>query len=201
MIKTSQSYANEESFKWYVKYLAMKRHFTTDSYDYVKYHGKIKASYEKFRTRNDAYFFEKLSRKENPEHLMLANMIVKPNAWIREIIEQEGEDRYIEWQRKMDTLTRVFKSDLALLDDNFQANFTAVNGEHPFVMRLYMQKKISLETFSLLTSISNIFPYWEKEIVNKIISCDIIRLSRKYRPFLTIDEKKFKDIIRERFFV
>ena len=61
----------------------MKRHFTTDSYDYVKYHGKIKASYEKFRTRNDAYFFEKLSRKENPEHLMLANMIVKPNAWIR----------------------------------------------------------------------------------------------------------------------
>lgn len=200
MIKTSQGYANEESFQWYVKYLAMKKHFTTDSYDYIKYRGKIRAGYDKYRTRNDCYFFEKLSNKDNPEKLMLANMIIKPNIWIREIIEQEGEDRYIDWQRKMDTLSRGFKSDLNLLDDNFQANFTSVNGGHPFIMTMYMQKKISLETLSILASIANIFPYWDKEIVDKIVARDIIRLSRKYKPFLEIDEKKFKDIIRERFF-
>lgn len=200
MIKTSQSYANEASFHWYVKYLAMKKHFTSDGYDYHKYHGKIRASYDKFRTRNDAYFFEKLSNKEDPEKLMMANMIVKPNAWIREIVEQEGEDRYIEWQRKIDSLSRLFKSDLNLLDDNFQANFTSVNGQHPLIMTMYMQKKISLETITILAKISNIFPYWEKEIVDKIVAGDIIRLLKKYRPFLEIDEKKFKDIIRDRFF-
>ena len=48
--------------------------------------------------------------------------------------------------------------------------------------------------------IANIFPYWDKEIVDKIIACDIIRLIRKYKPFLEIDEKKFKDLIRDRFF-
>lgn len=200
MIKTSQSYANEDSFNWYVKYLAMKKHFTTDGYDYHKYNGKIRASFDTFRTRNDAYFFEKLSNKENPEKLMVANMVIKPNVWIREIVEQEGEDRYIDWQRKMDSLSRIFKTELNLLDDNFQANFTSVNGQHPFIMTMYLQKKISLETCSIIAKISNIFPYWEKEIVDKIVARDIMRLLKKYRPFLEIDEKKFKDIVRERFF-
>ena len=177
----------------------MKKHFTSD-YDYHKYNGKIRASYEKYRTRNDAYFFEKLSRKDDPEKLMLSNMIVKPNAWIREIIEQEGEERYIEWQRRIDTLSRTFKSEIAKLDDNFQANFTSVNGQHPLLLTWYMQKKISLETITILAHVANIFPYWEKEVVDKIVARDIIRLLRKYKPFLEVDEKKFKDLIRDRFF-
>jgi len=197
---TSQSYANEDSFHWYVKYLAMKKHFTSDGYDYHRYNGKIRASYDKFRTRNDAYFFEKLSRRDNPEQLMLANMIAKPNVWIREIIEQEGESRYIEWQRKMDSLSRVFKTDLNQLDDNFKANFTVLDGQHPFIMRMYLQNKISLETLTILATIANIFPYWDKEIVDRIVARDIIRLIRKYKPFLEFDEKKFKNIVRERFF-
>ena len=200
MIRTSLSFANEESFHWYVKYLAMKKHFTTDGYDYHKYNGKIKASYDKFRTRNDAYFFEKLSHRENPEQLMLANMIAKPDVWIREILESEGEDRYNEWQRRTQALGRIFSVDLEQLDDNYQANFTSVNGQHPLVMTMYLQKKISLETLTILASISNIFPYWEKEIVDKIVARDIIRLIRKYKPFLEIDEKKFKQLIKKRFF-
>lgn len=196
---TSQSYANEDSFHWYVKYLAMKKHFTSN-YDYHRYNGKIRASFDKFRTRNDAYFFEKLSNKDNPEQLMLSNMIVKPNIWIREIIEQEGESRYIEWQRRIDSLSRTFKSELNNLDDNFQANFTSVKGQHPLLMSMYMQKKISLETITILAHIANIFPYWDKEIVDKIIASDIINLIKNYKPFLEIDEKKFKDIVRERFF-
>lgn len=200
MIKTSQSYANEDSYYWYVKYLAMKKHFTDAKYDYHKYNGKIRASFDKFRTRNDAYFFAKLADRDNPEKLMLANMIVKPNAWIREILEQQGEERYIEWQRKMDSLSRVFKQDLNQLDDNFQANFTAVNGQHPLIITLYLQQKIQLETLVILATISNIFPYWDKEIVDKIVAGDIIKTIRKYKPFLEIDEKKFKNIVRERFF-
>lgn len=199
MIRTSLTFANEESFSFYVKYLAMKKHFTSD-YDYHKYHGKIRASFDSFRTRNDVFFFHKLANKDEPENLLLANMIVKPNIWIREVVEQEGEDRYLEWRKKIDSLGRVVKQDLAKLDDNYQANFTSINGQHPLIMTMYVQKKITLETFTILTNLSNIFPYWEAEIVDKFVARDIIRLSRKYKPFLTIDEKKFKNIIRERFF-
>ena len=178
----------------------MKQHFTTDGYDYHKYRGKIRASFDSFRTRNDVFFFHKLANKDEPENLLLATMVVKPNAWIREIVEQDGEDRYFEWKKKIDALSRVFKDDLSKLDDDYQQNFVAHNGQHPPVMNLFMQKKITLETFTLLTNLSNIFPYWEKEIVDRIVARDIIRLSKKYRPFLSIDEKKFKNIIRERFF-
>ena len=123
MIKTSQSFANEESFNCYVKYLAMKKHFTTDGYDYHKYRGKIRASFETYRTRNDVFFFHKLAQKEDPEKLLMANMIVKPNAWIREIVEQQGEDRYVEWTKKRDSLSRVVKDDLSKLRDEYQDNF------------------------------------------------------------------------------
>jgi hypothetical protein len=66
-------------------------------------------------------------------------------------------------------------------------------------MTQYCQKKISLETFTILTHAANIFEYWNDKVVDKIISRDIIRLSRKYKPFLLYDEKKFKDIIRVHF--
>jgi hypothetical protein len=127
-------------------------------------------------------------------------MVVKPNAFIREIVEQDGEDRYFEWKKKTDSLGRVFKEDLNKLEDDYQQNFVSNNGQHPHVMGLYVQRKITLESFTILTNLSNIFPYWDKEIVDKIVARDIIRLSKKYRPFLNIDEKKFKSIIRERFF-
>lgn len=200
MIKTSQTFANEDAFNCYVKYLAMKKHFTTDGFDYHKYNGKVRASFESFRTRNDVFFFSKLANKEEPENLLLANMLVKPNIWIREIVEQEGEDRYFEWKKKIDSLTRTFKADLNKLKDNYEENFSSPKGQHPYIMNLYVQKQITLETFTILTNLSNIFPYWEKEVVDRIIARDIMRLSKKYKPFLKIDEKKFKTIVRERFF-
>ena len=200
MIKTSQSFANEESFNCYVKYLAMKKHFTTDGYDYHKYRGKIRASFDTYRTRNDVFFFHKLAQKEDPEKLLMANMIVKPNVWIREILEQQGEDRYVEWTKKRDSLSRVVKDDLSKLRGEYQDNFVSVEGQHPAIMTLYIQRQITLETFTILTHCANIFSYWDQKVVDKIVASDIIRLSKKYYPFLEIEQKKFKNIIREHFF-
>ncbi len=200
MIKTSQSFANEESFNCYVKYLAMKKHFTTDQYDYHKYRGKIRASFDTYRTRNDVFFFHKLAQKDDPEKLLMANMIVKPNIWIREILEQAGEDRYIDWLKKRDSLTRVVKEDLAKLRDVYQDNFVSVNGQHPEILRLFIQRQITLETFTILVHSAKIFDYWDANLVDKIVARDIIRLSKKYYPFLDIDQKKFKKVIKDYFF-
>jgi len=100
----------------------------------------------------------------------------------------------------MNSMSRLFKADLEKLDDNYQANFAVHNGQHPYVMTLYSQKQISLETFTVLTHMANIFGYWEQNIVDKIIASDIIKLSKKYKPFLNLNEKKLKDLVRNRFF-
>lgn len=194
------NYANEESFRVYIDYLALKRHFTTDSYDYKKYNGKVKASFDSFQTRNDAFFFYKLSRKNDWHNMILANILKNPNIWIREILEDKGEQIYAEWEGRIDALTYTFKDDLSRLKDNYADNFIPVQGQHPYVMTLYLQNKISLETFTILSNISNIYDRWSNELVDKVVARDIIRLSKKYYPFLEIDRKKFSEIVKEFFF-
>lgn len=197
---TSLNYANEDSFRMYVNYLAMKKHFETDGYDYHKYNGKVRASYEKFQTRPDAFFFYKLSKKTEPLKILLANIVRNHKVWIREIVEEKGEDTYLEWQKRMDSLTYLFKSDLKKLKDDYRQNFTVSGGQHPYVMTLYLQREISLETFTILAKVSNTYELWENEIVDKFVARDIIRLSKKYYPFMEVDQKKFSKIIKERFF-
>jgi hypothetical protein len=194
------NYATEEAFRVYVDYLALKRHFTTDSYDYKKYNGKVKASFESFQTRNDAFFFYKLSKNKNWHNIILANILKNPNGWIREMLEESGETIFAEWEGRIDSLTYTFKDDLSRLKENYAENFIPNNGQHPHIMTLYLQNKISIETFTILSNISNIYDRWSKEIVDKVVARDIIRLSKKYYPFLEIDRKKFSEIVKERFF-
>ena len=53
----------QDGYEAYKKYLAIKLHFTKDRYDYFKFNGQTKASYESFIQRNDKYFFIKTARK------------------------------------------------------------------------------------------------------------------------------------------
>jgi hypothetical protein len=194
------NYATDESFRVYVDYLALKRHFTTDNYDYQKYNGKVRASFDSFSTRNDVFFFYKLSKKKDWHNMILSNILKNPNIWIREILEESGETTFAEWEGRIGALTYTFKDDLSRLKENYADNFIPVNGQHPYVISLYLQNKISIETFTILANISNVYQRWSNEIVDKIVAGDIIRLSKKYYPFLEIDRKKFSEIVKERFF-
>lgn len=195
------SYVTEASFRVYVDYLALKRHFATDSYDYHKYNGKVRASFESFQTRNDAFYFHKLSQKQDNRNLMIANIVKNPNIWIRELCEEAAEEIYLGWKKKIDGLTYHVKADLKQLNENYKENFVVQSGgQYPLLLSLYLKKLITLETFSILSNLSNVFPYWNDEIVDKIVARDIIRLSQKYYPFLAIDKKKFQNLIKEHFF-
>ena len=199
MISTSPNSVNEKAFDAYVKYLAYKRHFTTKGYDFHKYNGRVKASFETFRTRNDAYFFAKLATKDDYENLLLANMLVKPESWVRDIIDDSGHDIYMAWKKKIDSLSHVFKSELNLLKDDYAQNFVSVGGQYPHIVTMFLQKKISLETFTIISHIANIFNYWEANVSDKIIFDGIVRKCRRYKPFLQYDEQKFKQLVKDRF--
>jgi hypothetical protein len=195
------NYVTEASFKTYVDYLALKRHFTNESYDYHKYNGKIRASFESFQTRNDAFYFAKLSQKQDTHNLLLSNIVKNPKIWVRELCEEQAEQIYLDWKKRIDGLTYHFTNDLSKLNEDYKTNFSvSANGQTPKLISLYLQKQISLETFSILAHLSNVFPYWSAEVKDKIVAGDIIKLSQKYYPFLNIDKKKFQAIVKERFF-
>jgi hypothetical protein len=193
------NYANEASFKTYVDYLALKKHFTTKSYDYHKYNGKVKASFDKFQTRNDAFFFYKLSQKQDSHYVILSNIITNPNMWVRDILEDEGKNRYFQWKGRISALSYNLTQDLKNLHEDYKQNFIVLNGQHPHLLSLFLQQKISTETFSILSNLANILEYWDENIVDKIVASDKIMLSRKYFPFLEIDRKKFSTIIKNHF--
>lgn len=199
-IVTSQSYANEKAFKTYIDYLALKKHFTTKGYDYHKYNGKVRASFESFQKRNDVFFFNKLAKKREARDILLSNLVKNPNAWIRDIVDESGTTVYEDWIKRKESLSYLFKLELNKLDEGYKTNFAVTNGQYPKLITLYLQKQISLETFSILTHISKVLDRWDEVIVDKIIAGDIILLSRKYYPFLAIDEKKFSKIIKDHFF-
>ena len=192
--------AIDEGFNSYVDYLALKRHFETDSYDYHKYNGKVRASIESFRTRSDAFFFQKLSKQEHAHQILLANIVKNPKVWIRDIVDEQGKEIYLDWKKRIESLTYSFKQDLNKINEDYKSNYIVPNGQHPKLMSLYLQRKISLETFAILFHISKVSVYWEKEIVDKFVARDIMRLLRKYYPFLDIDEKKFSNIVKDQFF-
>jgi hypothetical protein len=121
-------------------------------------------------------------------------------VWIRDIVDETGENIFVEWEKRVESLTYMFKNDIKKLKENYHDNFVVKDGQHPYVMTLYLRKEISLETFSILARISNVYDLWEKEIVDKFIARDIIRLSKKYYPFMEVDQKKFSKIVKEQFF-
>ena len=197
MNKISQTLVSDDSFNTYVKFLALKKHFTTDGYDYFKYNGKVRANFDTFMSRNDAYSFAKLSKKDDPQGLILSNLLINKNIWVRDLLDSEGEARYTNWRKRIESLGYIFKSELAHLNDEYKRNFISIDGQHPLVMTLLLQKKISLETFTILSHQANIFSYWSEKVVDKHVSFDIINKSRKYKPFLDFEPKRFQELIKK----
>jgi hypothetical protein len=192
----NQSYATDDAFNTYIDYLAHKRHFTTKSYDYHKYNGKVKASRDAFQTRKDLFLFYKLSKRPERQQLILSNMIKNQNIWIGDILEDTADEVYKAWKKRIDGLTYHFQQDLKQLNEDYKTNFVVVKDQHPKLISLLLQQKISLETFTILTNISKVLDYWEQSVVDKIVAYDKIVLSRKYFPFLEIDCKKFSAIVK-----
>lgn len=190
------NYATEESFNTYIDYLALKRHFTTSSYDYHKYNGRVKASFKSYQTRNDAFFFYKLSQRPDRHNLMLANIVANPNIWVRDLCEDRAEEVYVEWKKKTDALTRTFTTDLSKIDPQLQDNFVVRPGSHPSLIERLLRKQISFETFTILAHVTNVFPYWEQMLGNDVVAADVIKTSKKYFPFLEVDKKKFASVLK-----
>lgn len=196
----SQKYANRQAFDVYTHYIAVKQHFTIERYDFHKYDGGVKISMDAFTGRQDLFHFHKLSKEVDWKNIILSNLVKNKNAWIGDIADQEGTDCYNAWKKNTDALSYQFGLELSKLDDTFKNNFIVEDGQHPYLLTLLLRKQITLETFTILSHIANIYEYWGDKVVDKYVACDIFNTSRKYKPFLVYDEKKFRKVVEDKFF-
>lgn len=191
-------YSTRDAYNIYVYYLALKRHFTSN-YDFFKYNGKVKANAQSFENRKDKFFFYKLSKKSEAKDYILANMIVDPSMWIGDMLEEKAQQNYISWAKRIQSLTYNFKRELNELNENFDSNIVVNDGQHPLLLTLYMQEKISPETLVILDDLTKCFVYWDKKIQEKMITPHINTFVSNYRPFLEYDKDKMRRIVVDKF--
>jgi hypothetical protein len=189
-------------FDAYREYLALKNHFTKDSYDYHKYCGKSRATVQSFYKRKDRFWFEKLARNKSDKEVVeffVANFATCPDPetlWIGEMIK-EGEERYQNWQKKVQSLSYIFKEESqSLFEDNkFEEVFNCSKG-HPPLLRKFLSGKISLETMVIYDRIFLFGNKFDKKLQDPVWQT-VSRRIKKYNPFLNIDVFRFRKILKE----
>ena len=146
-------------FDCYKIYLALKNHFTRDSYDYHKYNGRTRATVEAFYKRKDRFWFEKMCRKKTEkevEDFFVANFVScsdPETLWIGDLMKS-GDSNYIEWKKRVQSLSYIFKGevesnmsgnnfDKKLVDPVWKVTSTRMKKYSPFLnIDVFTYKKI-----------------------------------------------------------
>tara|TARA_B100000965_G_scaffold310324_1_gene269668 strand:- start:775 stop:1359 length:585 start_codon:yes stop_codon:yes gene_type:complete len=187
----------------YRMYLSLKLHFTTDSYDYLKYGNAAKASQGSFDSRRDKFFFVKLARTFKEDELrefFVANMIVEDKVYPATLV-REGAKNYQEYIKRRQSLAYRFKEDVITLHDISQKfdNLFRIDGVHPPLLKAHLGGKITLETLAIFNKIFDYVGNFDKIIKENIVWSPLRNRVVKYAPFINIDKGKYKSIIKEQF--
>ena len=73
-----------------------------------------------------------------------------------------------------------------------QEVLTVYKGQHPYLLKQFLGKNISLETMCILDEITNYSLNWKKLISENIIYPGVHHRIDKYKSFLSYDQKKYK---------
>ena len=197
------------SYEAYTLYLAIKLHFTSDSYDFYKHNAKVNSTFNTFLKRNDRFFFHKLTTKYNKEEMLeyfVCNFFHNSKTWIGNLVRADGETNYTKWKKYNQALTYNFRNDCLLVRNiidgdsiSFDDVFRVSNGQHPRLLRLLLSEQIGVQTFIILDKILSFCKNWDKEITETIIWPEKSFKITKLKPFVNFNITKCKFIMKEVF--
>ena len=190
-------------FDCYKTYIAMKSHFTKDSYDYQRYGNRLpRLKVTSFYKRKDRFFFEKMSRDfpdKEIEEFFVANFIsgTDPASVYMADIIKNGRNTYTQWQKRNQSLSYTFKEDVENIFENKKVDdvFDCKKG-HPSILKSYLGGDTSLETMVICDIIFGYGKDFDKRL-NDPVWETVSRKVKKYKPFLNINVPRYKKILKE----
>lgn len=190
-----------EAFEAYKTYVAIKNHFSSKTYDFFKYGGRTKASRSTFEKRSDRYFFHKLSKRKEVVNYLVANFAYNDSStWVGDFVNNEQSDRYyLRMVKIRESLSYIFSQDLDKLETSFDSNFQVIEGQHPIILRKYLQKEINIETLIILDDMISFMRKWNRRIQDPVVWPQVYFKCKKYRPFFEYDKDKLKKIVLDKF--
>lgn len=191
-------------FASYIMFHAIKQHFTTKSYDYFKYNGKIKLTQDHFLKDKCKYSYYKLSRKYNLDELkdyLVSNFVDREIKWVGDVTNEEGESTYFKWRKRNQSLTYIFTENLENLFDKVNKPDDLLrtrSGRFPVLLQETMEGNIEVETLCILNDIMKFIPMWDKKVDEDIIYPEWSRKIVKYTPFIEFDKTKYTNILKQK---
>ena len=190
-------------FDCYKTYVAMKSHFTKDSYDYQRYGNRLpRLKVTSFYKRRDRFFFEKMSRDfpdKEIEEFFIANFIsgTDPKSVYMADIIKNGRNTYLDWQKRNQSLFYLFNQEVKTIFDkqNILDVFNCSKG-HPPILKSYLGSRTSLETMVICDIILGYGKNFDKRL-NDPVWETVSRKIKKYTPFLNINVPRYKKILKE----
>ena len=189
-------------FDAYRCYISLNSHFTIESYDYHKVGVLTRVKKETFYKRKDRFWFEKFSRQKNDKEVVdffVSNFVSTTDPsrmYIGELVKN-GEERYVDWKNRTQSLSYVFKEETEYLfkDKKMDEVFDCSKG-HPIVLKKFLGGNISLETLVIYDRILGYGNNFDKKLKDPVWET-VSRRVRKYTPFLNIDVFRYKKILKE----
>ena len=199
-------------FNAWTVYRGIYAHFI-GNYDYFKYHGKggwnnLK-SMEKFFNKNETgnfsmqrNIFKHIGKIYKSESELIfyylsqfTNNIKYPTLF--------DDDLYDEYKVRMNNFDFHIQQDIEEVkkcmkeyDKSFDEIFITTSMNHPYILKLSLSKRISLETFAVLDMILNFIPQIDKYLKDPIW-IEHKKLVLNYKPFLEVDTTKMKKLIMD----
>ena len=189
-----------QAYEVYRLYMALKLHFTTESYDITVTKGAVKSSESAFLKRRDVFLFRKLAKKFVARQEIINYFVANFAAGDKNggIFSADADDIYEKWKGRQDRLSYMFTNDINRLlieaEKAEQDPFVSVNNQHPIIIKMLLGNKISLETVIILDKLLDFRYNVNTELLNDFIWNDLNLLIIKYRPFVRFDRSKFSQL-------
>jgi hypothetical protein len=184
------------AFETYCLYLALKNHFSRESYDFFKYNGKTTANKDAFMSRRDRFQFQKISRMysaEDMQDLFVSNFL-KDKAWVGDMLDDDSNEIFLKYRRRRQSLTYTFTNELDSLFTNDQPDkvFKATKGSFAPILTYIIREDVSYESAVVLDH----FIGFSKNF-DSIFNSYRLKI-KKYQPFVEFDKNKMKVILKEK---
>lgn len=192
-------------FKAYRYHLALKLHFTKEKYNVFETRGNIKVSLDAYRSRNDSYIFERLTKKLDTDKDFIQFVVANYAYGNVNYLYDEGlaVSNYTQWLKVKESITKTFSDDLATVqyeaekqDVPHDCIINCTNNDLPFIIKLYLGKNIQPQTISILHDLTGMIDTWQNDpSLNIFFEDEMLRL-KKLKGFFSYDKEKLEKIYK-----
>lgn len=171
----------------------LKLHFSSSSYDFHKFNGKIRKTLKE--NDKNFCFYKKVGESFSDRDifgLFLSNMVASSSPlYIRDLLSDSSRETFLFWKERVENKYDVLLLECKYIKKKFGTSLKELLEDKEKILSLFYKKSLSLESLVLLFSTFTLGKNESEDIVFDLL----LKLINKYRSFIEVDYEKVKRIV------